>query len=129
MESSRPETEQTDANPMDYVTETKNFRREAIKSVEIQEKHKKEALAKCNDLHIKLLDCYDSRHFCGNVEKEFWDCYRNERVQLYNRIKHRVLRNQKSQRGHTISIIDRLLKRNRMKNKSFIILYSCYLNQ
>ena len=75
---------QEEQPPIDYVTETKNFRNEALMSVELQERHKKEALAKCRELHIKLLDCYDNRRFCGNVEKEFWDCYRNERVRLYN---------------------------------------------
>lgn len=69
-----------DSSPPDYVTEVKNFRNEAILSAEIQEKHKREALAKCKELHDKLLDCYDSRYFCGNLEKDFWDCYRNERV-------------------------------------------------
>lgn len=81
MEEPREE-ENTEQNqsPLDYVTETQNFRNEATLSIEIQEERKRRALAKCQDLHNILLDCYEKKRFCGSKEKDFWDCYRNERV-------------------------------------------------
>lgn len=127
MDTSQGESNQNDPNPMDYVTETKNFRVEALKSVEIQERHKKEALAKCSDLHNKLLDCYDKRRFCGTVEKEFWDCYRNERVCVIIFLHCRVLRNPRYLHGLITFITKILLKINKRINKSFIIIYYCFL--
>lgn len=67
-------------NPIDYEQEVRNFRQEQGLAREVQEKYKREALRKCNDLHRVLLDCYEKKYFCGKEEKEFWDCYRRERV-------------------------------------------------
>ena len=84
MENSQGEEKNSmNSNPPDYAQEVKNFRRESMLSSEIQEEHKKKALMKCKDLHDKLMDCYESKYFCGTAEKEFWDCYRNERVLLF----------------------------------------------
>ena len=74
-ESKRP-------TPIDYEQEVRNFRKESSLTKEIQENYKREALRKCNELHTILLDCYEKKYFCGTAEKEFWDCYRRERVGL-----------------------------------------------
>ena len=63
-----------------YERETRAFRQDVGLAREVQERYKREALRKCNDLHSKLLDCYEQKYFCGKIEKEFWDCYRRERV-------------------------------------------------
>lgn len=78
MESNSSETPAP--NPRDYEKEVRAFRQESSLTREVQEDYKREALRKCNDLHAKLLDCYEKKYFCGTPEKEFWDCYRNERV-------------------------------------------------
>ena len=80
MEGSSNPSESQKPNPSDYEEEVRNFRKEASLTREIQENYKREALRKCNDLHAKLLDCYEHKYFCGTQEKEFWDCYRRERV-------------------------------------------------
>lgn len=80
MEGSSNPNESQKPNPSDYEEEVRNFRKEASLTREIQENYKREALRKCNDLHAKLFDCYEHKYFCGTQEKEFWDCYRRERV-------------------------------------------------
>ena len=78
MENSSSETPAP--NPRNYENEVRTFRQESTLTREMQEDYKREALRKCNDLHAKLLDCYEKKYFCGTAEKEFWDCYRRERV-------------------------------------------------
>ena len=59
MEGSSNPNESQKPNPSDYEEEVRNFRKEASLTREIQENYKREALRKCNDLHAKLLDCYE----------------------------------------------------------------------
>lgn len=81
MDSSHPNSDESkQPTPSDYEREVRNFREESNLTREIQENYKREALRKCNELHSILLDCYEKKYFCGAAEKEFWDCYRKERV-------------------------------------------------
>ena len=83
MDPSHPNSDEPkQPTPSDYEQEVRNFREESTLTREIQENYKREALRKCNELHAILLDCYEKKYFCGTAEKEFWDCYRKERVGL-----------------------------------------------
>lgn len=125
-------------NPRNYEKEVRNFRRESSLTREVQEDYKREALRKCNDLHTKLLDCYEKKYFCGTAEKEFWDCYRNERVRLsIVLVNSRDSENPRFPDGCTNSttgrlpttISARISRRSRIRNFSIVfLLFGCSIH-